>query len=346
MNNKELLYEFAKCIAVPVGFTDNAKWPIRAGRVIGPVRKYFSQEYISQLHDSKVDSNPIIWKKAFNNPSQLWRLSHHFVGGLSDLNLSGEEIANDILLHLNGILTLSSNNMFNRIGSHLIIDNDELHRISRSSYNESIEFSKALLHLSGLLWAFSETNYFVAHELICEYHGPYEIAPEKYIIIRDFRELHPVELWPQFNYDDLPSFIRIITYHNSKIDIGFDVYNNLFDNTGSIAKSIIGSSIVIDNNEVVSIDDITTLQNTISHKMMEIYSHISSMSELEIAHKYLDLFWYRKKSLSDYLNVSWQPNPDYHIILDETLKNGMPTYSSKGLDADIIAKYDYSKYIQ
>ena len=202
INNKELLYEFAKCIAVPVGFTDTAKWPIRSGRVFGPVRKYFSKEYISQLNTAGVISDPEIWKKAFNNPSQLWRLSHHFVGGLSDLELPGEEIAKNILLHLNGILTLSANNMFNRIGPHLIIEQSSLEAITSHKYCDAPEYYNALLQLSGLLWSFSETNYFVAHELVCEYHGPYEIAPDRFVIIRDFRELHPVELWPEFNYDD------------------------------------------------------------------------------------------------------------------------------------------------
>jgi hypothetical protein len=62
----------------------------------------------------------------------------------------------------------------------------------------------------------------------------------------------------------------------------------------------------------------------------------------------MEIFWYRKKSLTDYIGATWKPNIEFYSLLDEALFMNKPE-SKKPIgdtfEKDITELYDYSKYL-
>jgi len=348
IDKKQLLKDFATAISVPVGLTDSNKWPVRAGTVIFPVRNIFVREFLNQIENSDILGNPQKWKMAFDGVSQLWRMSHHLINGLTDDKIAKDIIAKKILLLLEGISALCNENYFERIGNHIILGDSDVSELLKNDMIKK-ENAKNLLLLSGLLWAYSETNYFVAHELTCEYHGAYKTNNDTFAVIRDFKNLKPTELWDNRSYDNIPNEIRVVTIHNNNLAIGFDVYNNLFDEKGTLSNSLIEGFAIADN-KILDIVQIEELISLLSKKVIEFTAEVNSMEHMEIAKKYMEVFWYRKKSLADYIGTSWKPELGLYSILEEGINNVTKTSSGKSnsriLNLDEVAKqYDFSEFI-
>jgi len=362
IDKKQQLKDFAAALAVPVGQTDSNKWPVRAGTVIFPVRNILVREFLEQIEKSGIIGNPTAWRKAFDGPSQLWRMSHHLINGLVDDGVEKSVIAEKILLLLEGIAALNNGHYFERLGNHIILDKATINDLIESGLEYQIPKpnSRKLLMLSGLLWSYAETNYFVAHELTCEYHGPYEL-PNGYAVVRDFKNLCPKELWESRDYSDSPDYIRIITLHNNTLNIRFDAYNNMYDGydeeeileigkrkpKATLFPSLLCGSVFADGT-FLSENDVDNLINVYSEKVIKFSSEVDNFELQEIARKYMEVFWYRKKSLADYIGVSWKPSKELYPILSEAIAKGQPKSKPMGdsLEKELSKKYDFSEYLK
>jgi len=349
IDKKKLLKDFAAAIAIPVGLTDSQKWPVRAGTVIFPVRNHLVREFITQIETSGIIGHPEKWRKAFDGPTQLWRMSHHLISGLLDDNLDKSQIAEKILLLLEGIAALNNDHYFNNIGAHIILDDSSIANVVKMPMLGFNDASK-LLRLSGALWSYSEANYFVAHELTCEYHGAYTLDDGKFAIIRDFKNLRPIELWPDRDFNYLPDYLRVVTIHDNTLDIGYDVYNNLFDDNGTMAASLI-DGYAITENKILSLDDVVGLISCVLKKVGVFTREVESMTHNAIAHKYMEVFWYRKKSLADYMGIDWKPSVELYKVLDDGLLAGPKKTAQKKGDTgktvveQLAEDYDFSDYL-
>jgi len=108
VDKQKQLKDFAEAVAVPVGLTDSAKWPVRAGTVIFPVRNILVREFLEQVEASGILGYPDKWRAAFDGPTQLWRTSHHLLNGLMDDGFDKSVIASKILVLIEGIAALNN----------------------------------------------------------------------------------------------------------------------------------------------------------------------------------------------------------------------------------------------
>jgi len=351
VDNKKQLKDFAKALAIPVGLSDSVKWPVRAGSVIFPVRNILVRDFVNQVEASGIIGKPREWQKAFDGPTQLWRMSHHLVNGLLDDSTDKHIIAKRILLLLEGISALCNGNYFETIGPHrIMLEESVLPLLSIPQITEK-KYIRKFLHLSALLWAYSETNFFVAHELTCEYHGAYALPNGGYAVVRDFKNLKPSQLWGKRNFNGLPTYIRIVTFHNNTLNIKFDVYNNLFDNEGTMAQSLIGGYAFADKH-LLSEKDIMELIESFSDKVTRFTDEVNNTSKDAIARKYMEIFWYRKKSLTDYMGIDWKPEANLYTVLENGLAEGQPKktaepkFNAIRLPVEQLAiDFDFSEYI-
>ena len=348
-DKKQLLKDFAEAVSVPVGLTDDAKWPVRAGTVIFPVRNILVREFLEQIKQTGLLGYADKWRAAFDSPTQLWRMSHHLINGLLDDEVDKGEIAQTILIFLEGIAALTHNNYFERIGKHLIFTPEMLTDALNVDISMDKKQARKALMLSGLIWAYSETNYFVAHELTCEYHGPYLLEDGTYAVVREFMNMTPSDLWENRDYAGIPERLRVITIHDASLSIGFDAYNNLFDEKGSMAPSIISAAVLWDDKSR-SIDEIDALIALLSEKVPTFTDEADAMDKTELARKYMDVFWYRKKSLTDYIGTSWKPSSELYTVLEDGLAKGPikkpgVVVIGRGTPEELAPQFDFSAYI-
>ena len=73
------------------------------------------------------------------------------------------------------------------------------------------------------------------------------------------------------------------------------------------------------------------------------------MSNEDLTEKYIDIFWYRKKLLLEYVNSekTWRPNKSIYRRIDSEKIVLNPIITSKVANFDSYVKmYDYSEYLK
>jgi len=304
LGNKKLLRDFATEIAIPSYYTDGVKWPIKSGGVIKPVIGDLAEFYLELFDLVEQRISPNEWGKVFDSAQQLCRCSHHTINGMRTLELSKEEMADYILRIAKAVLVLQNGHYFPHYSNYIILNNVDIKK--EKSFN-----SPELLHLSTALWAYSETLYFVHRQQACEYHGGYDLGDGTFAIIRDFYNLKPEDLWPEFDFTRMPDKIQVVTVHDNGLKIDFDSYNNLYLREGSMLNTLKYGYVIADGKRLTA-EQTTKLLELISNKLNEFHKILSKCSENYIKHKYIDIFWYRAKPMAKFLGFDWRPSKEIH----------------------------------
>lgn len=333
--DKESLKRFAYAISIPLSVSDTVKWPIRAGRAIKPVKKEFALEYAEQLKYGLERYGDKLWKMAFQNPTQIWRISHHLINGWQEAGISRIDIAKKISILLQGICILSNGNSFVPLGEHKLCLNDSLEV-------EKYVNDRNIMRLGGLLWAYCETIYFVAREVGCEYHGPYIVDKDNILLERNYNNLSPKGLWPQISLFQNIEKITIQTIHDKEFSVSFDVYNNLFISQGDFSDSFLKGRVLVDDRNI-TIEETKVLIENVAKELEMLCEYIDKMEESCLLWQYVRIFWYRKKGLADVLNVSWEPNEVLKTKFQNTNHIKKKKATERVSKEILIQKYDFSE---
>ena len=324
---KARLIRFRESVILPLASTDADKWPIRSGRISRLCLDEFSREFfediqlLRQHHRSEQSIAALL-----ENPSRLWRMSHHLLNGLRLLPTSLETQQQAILTVLDIISYLKYGDIFCSNGANIIWSpaqvTDTVHDL------QPLEGSGAarLVHqLAGVLWAYAESLYFVAHELSVEIHGPYELPDGYSLLVRDFFDLQPSALWSSLENAFVPnSKIRIMVVYNH-FRSHLDVYNNLYVAAGTrLIDEVIFCQVLIDDH-TATLSQIQHLIQEASKAIAVITHKVNSWSLEQIVRHYIHIFWWRKAALSNALQKDWRPPQK---VLNRVIEKNIPGSSS------------------
>ncbi len=347
MTNKKDLTLFAKAISIPLYNTDGIKWPIRSGHIISQINDIYSEEYINQLHELKTNYDPLLWKKAIPSTLSIWRMAHHIINGLEKAGKTKQEIASHILM----LITIIKNTSHDEAllsDSHKILPPHIIScYLTDCSRITSPSILESLITLSTIIWAYIEALLFQGREVCCEYHGPYTIDKNEQMLIRDFSNFNLKELWPNSNLDIPFKSLKIITFHPFSVEIKIEAYNNVHINGENFVKTCTGALFFIDGKKCDDAITISKILSFFSTKLEQQLTLVGSMSQEELCNKYIEIFWYRKKKLADFLDVDWKPSKDVFKRIDYTKIVPSPTNhykTNQGINY-IEQKFDYSMYI-
>lgn len=349
MNDSEKLKAFAEMIAIPLSNTDNIKWPIRSGQIISYINDKYAFEFINDLKTLVNTVHKDKWKTAFFSTLSIWKISHHVINGLCRLGLDNNIIAKDILLMCN-ILDVLSQNSWVTPRFHRIISNNEIEEIySKYIKGKCFENSSIYPLVSAFLWAYTDTLFFQGREICCERHGLYTTNSNIRLLFTDINGIDEAAscLWPDLYSEMGVKSIRVIMAYDEKFDITIDPYNNTDLLRGSFTSSCIGGALIIDN-VVLSAHEAKSFFNKIS-KRIEIQTKlVNALSKDELIRKYIDIFWYRKKPLSEIVhnNKRWVPDKSIYQDVDvEKIVLGSQNCLDVASYDEQVRRYDYSKYI-
>jgi hypothetical protein len=238
---------------------------------------------------------------------------------------------------------LTGENGFKK-GCHLILNEKEiakLHNLIPKDQNSEIH---AYLKLSALLWAYSDSLYFQGREICCEYHGLYTCSGGNNIMVRDFTNFSPKDLWPELSFDNSYSNIRIITLHNKSLEIFVDAYNNISVVKGGFATSLLNGAAFV-NNEKVDLEKVGSMIMEFSDKLTLQTDYVNSIHEWDLGEKYVEIFWYRKRRLSDFLGEFWKPRNEVYERFNSAniIQTPENPYGQKSIQL-LRQQYDYSSF--
>lgn len=336
---RDLLLRFRESIIVPLANTDADKWPIRSGRISRLCLDEFSSEFVEDIHSLRQQniSEPSI-AALFRNPTHLWRMSHHLLNGLRLLSASLETQQQAILTLLQLISYLKYGDLFCSDGANTVWSPAQVADMADDLRPVEEPGAACLVHqLGGVLWAYAESLYFVAHELSVEIHGLYKVPGGYSLLVRDFFDLHPFPLWPSINSLVSHQTVRIMVMYKDLI-AHLDVYNNLYIDSGRRLIDDASCYQVLIDGHTASLSQIQQLIQEASRVIEVISKVVNSWSLEEIARQYIHIFWWRKAVLSNVLQKDWRP-PEK--VLKRVVERNIPDSTSANPSLEALRKqYD------
>ncbi|MBM3309331.1 MAG: hypothetical protein FJY77_03670 [Candidatus Altiarchaeales archaeon] len=328
--DNEKLRRYVEAVIIPRMNTDNIKYPIRDSRINHLFLAEYTKEFTEDLDElkNKGYSHKDIGL-LFRNPTRLMRMAHLLLKGAKLAGYSTDEQKNLILEILKIIESIKHGNIFNEDKRNIILSPIELDKKMKEKDFTKTNKEKSTLvqRLCGMLWAYSEAPYFVAHDIGMEQHGLYKLKSKK-VMFRDYFNLKPVELWGECN--SFPhNEIQIICIYNKNLQIDFDVFYNTYPNHGNTVDDLEEYHMQADG-RTLRLEEAKDIIETAGRVIQSISAKIENWGEKETAKKYADIYWYRKKPLRDALNKNWKPpkkvyeNIENGEIKSERTKNPTP----------------------
>jgi hypothetical protein len=328
------LENFRDSIIVPLVNTDAEKWPIRAGRVVRLVADSLSEEFFSDLavlaergwsHREIAD--------LFGTPTRLWRLSHHLLQGLRMRSASLQEQQDAILAILDLVAELKGGSPFLVDDANLILTEEAASDLYDKTKEAGIpnEGVRNWAHRSaGVLWSYAEALYFTAHELGVEVHGPYRMPGNQALLVRDFFASSPKDLWPEVDeFADFDSLRIAVIYDDFRASM--DIYNNLYLAEGATLPSQAVGISLWRNGSMIDSDELRRLCMAASDVIIRVATTVEAWSLLEIARRYVEVFWWRKRELSLAARGEWRPDG---AIMARVTEDAIPPASTSNASAE------------
>lgn len=319
---RDRLVRFRENVIIPLANTDADKWPIRSGRISRLCLDEFSHEFFEDIHLLRQQNMSMQSIAAlFSNPTHLWRMSHHLLNGLRLLAAPLETQQQAMLTLLELISYLKYGDLFCCDGTNTIWSPVQVtDTVDNLEPIEELGTARLVHQLAGVLWAYAESLYFVAHELSVEIHGPYEVPGGYSLLVRDFFDLHPSPLWPTIDSLVSHQTVRIMVMYKH-LEVHLDVYNNLYVDAG---KRFIDEAFcfqVLIDGHTASLLQVQQLILQASRAIEAISNKVNFWSLEEIVCQYIHIFWWRKAVLSEALQKDWRP-PEK--VLQRVIKRNIP----------------------
>lgn len=306
--DEEKLQKYKDSLKSAWGYNDYNDWPVKFNSVMHLFLEEFTQEVLTDLEQTRsmgISSHQLAL--AFYNPAKIYRIINPVLYGMKKLGKSISYQREVALYLLELVKELKYGSEFNENGKNIIWGPEEL----ESNYNKilltpSDPDSAALLQrFCGVMWAYTESIFFRAHDVTKEIHGPYHL-PEKLsgLLIREYMNLNPYEIWedtPLLTYNN----IQVYTNYDDQLELTIDSYNHLFLHKGNYKENLLSYAILCDQRQI----DIHELPDIINN-MLKTIEHIHKWADQagwkNITKRYADIFWYRKKAFKDLLGLDWR----------------------------------------
>lgn len=301
-NNIEL-QKYKESLKSAWGYNDYNDWPIKFNSIMHLFLPAFTSEFFEDLDIIKnigVDDEIIC--KSFGNPARIYRIINPLIYGMKRLNLGLEEQRERVLYLLKLVKAMKSGSVYNEDGKNIILSDSEVDNIMRRLQFMEADQEKArdLHRILGLLWAYTEAIFFRAHDVTKEIHGFYNLRGTKSkLLIREYMNLSPKTMWgniPLLNADK----ITVYSVYGDNVDVSIDAYNHLFFKHGDYVEDLTGFAIVCDGKEI-GLDALKLYVGKLINAIKYIHNWAIVSEKYEIVSKYADIYWYRKKALSDIL---------------------------------------------
>lgn len=314
LDNEELLKGYRESLKVAWGYNDYEDWPLRISSIMHLFTDVFAKEFIEDLNAIWDEENgPQQLAQIFEYPGRMFRLIDVVMFGLRRARTPLEEQRQFVVRMLRAAHTLKAGDLFNKNGANLLIHPDIPPKSSRKQGDSN------LIHkLQAALFMYTEAILFRGHDAVKTVHGPYITADNTAIVIREFHNLSPTELWPSsllINHKKITTVCEYMTSAEVKVDCYDHIYHS-----GKLNQSLLSWHVTIDG-ESVDTEQISAFVDALIAKTRQVSGIVDEWTWQQKTEKYADIFWFRKSPLRELRGLSSKV-PD-HVY--ETIRNGKPS---------------------
>ena len=314
-NQGELIEHFKQAIGEVWIKDSQSTWPID----LNAVSHLFTDIFVTELLENirRLKSNGLVDQaiaSGFKTSARIIRLIMPCVLGMKACGMSTETIREKVHYFLSLAKHLKYGDLSNRDGKNIVLapgtleDKGNMITADKSS-------SLAVHKLCAILWNYAECLFFRTHGFIREFHGPYYFPGKKEeILIRDFIDLKPLELWKS-SHPVGYQHIRIVAAYQD-LGISIDIYNNVSINASSTYVNSLKSYYIEADGKILNLEELDRLYKFLSDVMLNITGEVETLEWRQLAKKYAEIFWYSKKELKN--DRDWRPP----VAVQERIEKG------------------------
>lgn len=308
-NQSELIEHFKQAIAeiwIKDGLTT---WPIDMNAVLHLFIDIFVTELLEDIRQLKANGQPDqAIASRFKIPSRIIRLIMPCVSGMKACGMSPGTIRGQVLYFLSLAKHLKYGSISNRDGKNIVLTpgvwEDKIKMVTADKSSSTVVHK-----LCAILWNYAECLFFRTHGFVREFHGPYYFPGKKEeILVRDFIDLKPLELWQSSHPVEHENIRIVIAYRD--LGMSIDIYGNVSINAGTTYVNSLHSFYLEADGKMLNLDEINRLSTVLSGVMLDISSEVEALEWRQLAKKYAEIFWYSKKELK--AGDDWRPPGTVH----------------------------------
>lgn len=303
-NNRLRLYR--QSLVKAWGCVDYNDWPIKLNAAFHLFLEEFSAEFLDDITYLESERGIALADiaRAMNNPARVYRIIDASLYGLKRSRTPLVKQRQTTLKLLDMVKALKYGSEFNENGINEILSPSQVALLADKVPVSCTPFGARLIHqFCGAMWSYTESIFFRAHDVTKEIHGPYPLQDGKVLVVKDYLNLRPTEIW-----GDMPllpcNSIRIVKKYAAGVNLTIDALNHLYSEQKLLIPHLEGYFMIVDG--ILADEDMAT---GLLEKMKEAVSAISSgvdeMSWNERVAKYAEIFWFRKRPVRDLRGLPW-----------------------------------------
>lgn len=339
-DDRDLLSAYVAAATAPRVRTDRRKYPIYVGRVapLGmDVLALEVEEALRRLGRRGVPDAKIA--AAFGNPTRIVRAIHTFNDGLIAAGVPKARRQALVLRLVRVAQELKAGDVLCREGDNLVLSPGQAEELAASVEPAAVTESlgRAFQALAATLWSAAEGLYFACHGIAREQHGAYRLAEGRSLIVRDYRELAPAELWPDLPPLRFPS-VRLLAWHAGDARIEWDAFNNPYLNGPPLTETLSAVAVLAEDGTPLPADSLAGLTEELLALVKGVTRRVDSWNEHEIARQYLLILWWQVRPLMLLAGRDWRPPES---VFERLATRGVAPHSDKRPAAsEVEAKMD------
>ncbi len=294
-----LLQDFKKTLAGIWAVKDKHDWPIR----FNTVSHLFAREYfedVEQAFASLVRKNYSRYEiaKLFGGALKIFRSFDLLLRGMYLMKIASGEKRQFVAELLRCAQETKHGSILNEDGVNRILDEEGLQRLRAADgwKDADREASLAVHQLIGMMKAYAEILYFRIYDISQEIHGPYGITGGASILVREFHNLAPAELWSKYRFAGIDS-LCVCTEYDKAVRLRIDAYNHMFQEGAGFPENLKKWRLLADGREVEDTRAIHMLIWQVGDAIRHNAEIIKSCDWRQIADKYAQICWYKIKLL-------------------------------------------------
>lgn len=306
---RDLLEGYVEAALIPRGRTDRRKYPIYVGRVAPVAMDVLGpqvEDALRRLAERGVPPAEIAAQ--LGNPTRIMRAIHTFNEGLIVAGAEKQR-RQALVLRLLGIAQeLKAGGVLCRDGDNRVLSEVEVEELAGSLQREPATDSTVATFqgLAATLWSVAESLYFACHGVAREQHGAYPLPDGTLMIVRDYRELAPRELWPEAPAPRHSS-LRLIAWHSPEARVAWDVFNNLYVDGPPLSRTLSAVAVLAGDGRALPTASLGPIVDELLGLVRAVTATIDGWDETEIARRYLDVLWWQVRPLAMLLEEDWRP---------------------------------------
>lgn len=308
-SDEERIRLYRESIARAWSHGDSNSWPIKLNAAFHLFLKDFGEELladISHLETSGYSLRRIA--KLFYNPARIYRLIDSTVYSMRRNRYPLAEQRRVVLKLLAMVKSLKSGSEFSEDGCNIIYDQQVASEMMTAKPFAPVrgkQESQLIHRFCGVMWAYTESIFFRAHDVTKEIHGPYLINDGRQkLIVKEYLNLRPTAIWPRITL--LPcDTIKLYKVYDDSLSLRIDALNHVYYEGGSLIPGLKHYRVEVDGHEMKS-ETLSQFLPVIQRTIVDISDHIEAINWNERVMKYAEIFWFRKKPLREARGLDWR----------------------------------------